>query len=206
MSDNNLTTFYIVRHGQTDWNAKKLVQGHTDIPLNATGEKQAKEAAEKLRHIKFDQAFSSDLMRAKRTAEIITLEHQLEVATTKALRERTFGALEGKPRSVFFAYRDLLNALTHEERQHKKANEDFESDHEVTTRVITFLRETAVANPGKKILVGTHGGVIIMILLHLGYFDYKTIDQYRFGNLSYIKLTTDGVDFFIDELSGIEKK
>ena len=205
MPNQKLTTFYIVRHGQTDWNAQKIIQGQLDIPLNETGEKQAKEVAEKFKNIKFDLVFSSDLLRAKRTAEIITLEHKLAVETTNVLRERAFGEMEGKSSKVFFAYRDLLNALTHEERQHKKPYENFESDHELTTRVITFLRETAITHQGKNILVATHGGILRMILLHLGHFDYKTIEKYMFDNLSYIKLTSDGVDFFVEETSGIIK-
>jgi broad specificity phosphatase PhoE len=205
MPNQNLTTFYIVRHGQTDWNAKKIIQGQIDIPLNETGESQAKEVAKTFKDITFDLVISSDLLRAKRTAEILTLEHNLAIETTKELRERAFGEMEGKPSNVFFAYRDLLEALSHEERHHKKPYENFESDHEVTTRTITFLRETAVANPEKTILVATHGGILRMILLHLGYFDYKLIENYHFDNLSYIKLESDGVDFFVKELSGIEK-
>lgn len=205
MPKQNLTTFYIVRHGQTDWNAKKIIQGQLDIPLNEIGEKQAQKVAEKFKDIKFDLAISSDLMRAKRTAELITLEHKLAIETTNKLRERTFGEFEGKPSTVFFTYIDKLNELEHKERLHNKPYETFESDNEVTTRTITFLRETAVANPGKTVLVTTHGGVQRMILLHLGHFDYKTIEAYHFDNLSYIKLTSDGVDFFVEELSGIEK-
>jgi broad specificity phosphatase PhoE len=205
MAKQQLTTFYIVRHGETEFNAKRRIQGHLDIPLNETGEKQAQKIAKQLKMIKFDFAFSSDLMRAKRTAEILTLEHTLAIETTKKLRERAFGEMEGKPSSVFFAYMDLLQALTDEERFKKKAHKDFESDEELTMRIITFLRETAVANPGKTILVTTHGGVQRVILLHLGYFTYKTIERYNFGNLSYLKLRSDGVDFYVDEINGIEK-
>lgn len=198
-----LATFYIVRHGQTDWNAKKIIQGQIDIPLNKTGESQAQEVANKLKNIKFDLAFSSDLLRAKRTAEIIALESKLAVETTKALRERAFGEFEGKRSQVFFTYKKLLEELSHEERIKKKSTDDFESDEEVTVRVITFLRETAIANPGKNILVGTHGGILRMILLHLGYFNYEALDKRLFTNGAYIKLTSDGVDFFVEETSGI---
>src|SRR5574340_48950 len=89
-------TLYIVRHGQTEWNVKKLMQGHTDIPLNKEGETQAREMAKKLRRIHFAAAYSSDLLRAKQTAELITLEKKIVVKTTKALRERFYGRLEGK--------------------------------------------------------------------------------------------------------------
>lgn len=205
MPSPNLTTFYIVRHGQTDWNAKRVIQGHTDIPLNETGAKQAKAVAQKLKDITFDLAISSDLVRAKKTAEIIALESKLIIEATDKLRERTYGIFEGKPSEIFSDYLEKLREMSREDRQTFKPDESFESDNEVSTRTMTFLRETAVTNPGKTILVATHGGVMRMILLHLGHFDYQSIDNYRFENTSYFKLTSDGVDFFVEELSGITK-
>ena len=67
-------TIYFARHGETSWNVKKMIQGIKDIPLNKKGEEQAMMIGEKLKNIKFDAVFSSDLIRAKRTAEIILLE------------------------------------------------------------------------------------------------------------------------------------
>ena len=90
---NNLTTIYIVRHGETNQNVKRIIEGHGDTPLNENGEMQAKLISEKLRHVQFDLAFSSDLLRAKRTAEIIALEHNLLVETTRLLRERYYGGV-----------------------------------------------------------------------------------------------------------------
>src|SRR5689334_14138742 len=93
---NNMTTFYLIRHGETDWNNQHLLQGQIDIPLNAKGEEQAQELAQVLKDINFDLAFSSDLIRAKRTTEIVALEKQLMIETTKTLRERAFGEFEGQ--------------------------------------------------------------------------------------------------------------
>ena len=62
---------YLVRHGETDWNQAGLLQGQTDIALNAQGLEQAHEAAERLKEVPFEIAFCSPLIRAKRTAEII---------------------------------------------------------------------------------------------------------------------------------------
>ncbi len=204
MNNAQLTTFYIVRHGETDWNKKKLLQGHTDTPLNETGELQAQEVAKTLKHIAFDFAFSSDLMRAKRTVEIITLEQKLAVATTERLRERHFGDLEGKSTKDFFAILRSLEGLAHTVRSKYKLSAHIESDEEAATRVITFLRETAVASPGKTILVGTHGGVMRTVLLHLGHLSYEDSDTHIIKNGAYIKLESDGVDFFVKEVSGIE--
>jgi len=85
------------RGSPTDWNVKGLLQGQSDIPLNTEGEKQAVEAAKKhFKKIKFAAIFSSDLVRAKRTAQIIALEKKMAVETSALLRERDFGPFEGK--------------------------------------------------------------------------------------------------------------
>lgn len=87
----NYCTFYIVRHGETEWNVKGLVQGHTDIPLTKKGKRQARQLAKKLSRINFNAVFSSDLLRAKQTAQLIALEKKIAVKTTQALREETDG-------------------------------------------------------------------------------------------------------------------
>lgn len=203
MSTQQLTTFYLIRHGQTDWNNKHLLQGSTDIPLNMKGEQQARELAQLLKDVTFDLAFSSDLLRTKRTAEIVVLEKNLYVETTKLLRERNFGKLEGQPVTTLIAYLKLLHSLNHEERAKHRIAENIENDEEVTTRLITFLRETAITHPGKNVLAVTHSGILRMILLHTGYHTYKESDAMYLANGSYIKLESDGVDIFIREVSGM---
>ncbi|MGI8419365.1 MAG: histidine phosphatase family protein [Candidatus Levyibacteriota bacterium] len=200
---NNVTTFYIVRHGETDWNIEKKIQGQTDIPLNKSGEIQASEIAKKFKNIKFDLAFSSDLLRAKRTADIILLEKKLLVETTTTLRERKFGAIEGKPSKIFFEYLEELKAKSHAERLNHRLREDFENDEEIASRVITFLRETAIANPGKIVLITTHGGVFHTILVHLGFMSYEESDKLKIKNTAYLKLLSDGIEFWLKEQEGI---
>jgi len=206
MTEKKLTTFYIVRHGETDWNNKKVVQGHTDIPLNKTGQNQAKEIAKKFKDIKFDLAFSSDLLRTKHTAEIILLERKLVVETTKVLRERYFGSLEGKHVSVLHSHMQLLRQLNKEARVKHKIAGEVESDDEFSSRILTFLRETAVSYPGKTIFVSAHGGTIRQLLIHLGELTYEQSDIITVINTGYIKLETDGVDFFVKEKAGIKKR
>jgi len=203
---NKPTTFYVVRHGETDWNVKRQIQGHTDIPLNANGEMQAKEMGKLFGDTHFDLAISSDLLRAKRTAEIIALEKKLAVATTERLRERSFGTLEGKPSSIFQTYHDLLKELTYEERFKHRFEEGVESDEQVVDRLVPFLKETAVAAPGKTVLVVAHGGILRVLLTHLGFFSYPEADESHVNNAAYIKLTSDGTDFSIIETKGIEKR
>lgn len=86
---------YLVRHGETDWNQAGLLQGQTDIALNAQGLEQAREAAERLKEVPFEIAFCSPLIRAKRTAETIVGERKITLTTDERLRELNFGPWEG---------------------------------------------------------------------------------------------------------------
>jgi broad specificity phosphatase PhoE len=196
-------TLYIVRHGETDWNAQGLVQGHTDRPLNETGKKQAQELGNTLKDVHFEAAFSSDLLRAKQTAEIIALEHKLAVEATKVLREQYFGKLEGMHflefRKLFREYDDLSTV----ERVRLRV-EDMETAEEAVSRLITFLREISIGYAGKNVLVVCHGGLMRHLIIHLGLATYKTLVGGGVKNLATVILESDGVDFFVKKLSGVE--
>lgn len=86
---------YLVRHGETDWNQAGLLQGQTDIALNAQGLEQAREAAERLKEVPFEIAFCSPLIRAKCTAETIIGDRKITLTTDERLRELNFGPWEG---------------------------------------------------------------------------------------------------------------
>ena len=86
---------YLVRHGETDWNQAGLLQGQTDIALNAQGLEQAREAAERLKEVPFEIAFCSPLIRAKRTAETIIGDRKITITADERLRELNFGPWEG---------------------------------------------------------------------------------------------------------------
>lgn len=86
---------YLVRHGETAWNQSGLLQGQTDIDLNAQGFAQAEEAAERLREVPFEIAFCSPLIRARHTAETIVGNRNITLTTDERLRELNFGPWEG---------------------------------------------------------------------------------------------------------------
>ena len=84
-----------IRHGETDWNVIKRIQGQTDIPLNETGRAQAMAMAFNAAHHHFNAIYSSDLARAHATANMIAERLGLEVRTTPQLRERHYGIFQG---------------------------------------------------------------------------------------------------------------
>jgi 2,3-bisphosphoglycerate-dependent phosphoglycerate mutase len=202
-------TIYVIRHGETEWNIAQKMQGQHDSPLTPAGIEQAKQRAKTLAHINFAEIFSSDLLRAKRTAEIIALEHQITVKTSQLIRERNFGKYEGIEIS---AYRKALQGLlqksetlSEKEQFALKLDDDIESDEEISTRMIQFLREVAVAYPGKTIGIVCHGGIMRATLIHLGYGTFKELQHGAIENVGYYVLEADGVDFFIKSTDGISK-
>ena len=89
------TRFIVFRHGETDWNARRLLQGSSDIPLNENGRKQAAAGMNAVENIDFDLAFSSDYIRAVETAKIVLSEKNISVQADARLREWDFGDWEG---------------------------------------------------------------------------------------------------------------
>ncbi len=208
-SSDQFTTFYIVRHGETEWNVARIIQGQMESKLTEKGIGQAKDTAERLKSVEFDAIFSSDLTRAKRTAEIIKLDRKLEILTKKSLRERAFGHFEGRIGEEF--HKETQNLLQQykllpEEKQRTfKFYESYESDDQIISRFIVFLREVAVAYLGKTILVVTHGGIIRTFLGHIGFAKMEELREGTFKNAGFIKVKSDGVNFFLEEIEGYKK-
>jgi broad specificity phosphatase PhoE len=212
MMKNKLTTFYIVRHGESVGNTTKAsnhVFGKGSV-LTEKGKDQARTLGSYLNNITFDEVFSSDLLRAQQTAEIIALEKNIAVKTTERLRERTLAPYFKKnpEKTREDVEKDLQKAfdnLTDAEKMAYKFDEDIESAQEATTRFITFLREIAVAYEGKTILIVCHGNLMRTLLAHLGWATYDELPQNTIKNSGFIVLESDGADMFIKQVQGATK-
>ena len=102
---------YLIRHGLTEWNAAHRYQGQTDVPLSAVGRAQAERLAERLRDLPLNAVWSSDLSRARETAQRLAAERALTVRQDPRLRELSLGALEGLTRDeVAVRYPAFLEA------------------------------------------------------------------------------------------------
>ncbi|MBC7517478.1 MAG: histidine phosphatase family protein [Microbacteriaceae bacterium] len=149
-----MTQLYLVRHGETDWNVQRRIQGSTDIPLNDNGRRQAKRTARLLAAGQWDAVFTSPLSRAHETATIITGELQLPAPQLlPAVVERRYGDAEGLdfydvearfPDGVHVPGRELPAA--------------------VVQRALPALTDLARQRPAQRIIVVTHGGVIRALL------------------------------------------
>jgi broad specificity phosphatase PhoE len=90
---------YLIRHGETEWNQQSRLQGHTDVRLSEEGLRQSELVAERFRGTPADAVYSSDLLRAMQTAEIVGRAVGLEVIPRAELREANFGSWEGRTRA-----------------------------------------------------------------------------------------------------------
>lgn len=200
-------TIYLVRHGQSETNLQDIYG--LDANLTENGKKQIKQLATRLRHIHFEAIISSTMLRAKQSAEIIALEHNLTVKTYEALKERCYGVLEGKKGYLIQEeLKDLFrkrSKLAYEERIKFKFSKNYESDEEVMSRFITSLRELSLVYVGQTILIVSHVTSMKNLLFHLGYASHNELEGQSIDNSGYIKLKSDGVDFFIEEVVGKKK-
>lgn len=149
----------IVRHGETEENITKTVQGHRHGKLTETGTIQAKKLALRLKDEKIDAIYSSDLGRCKQTAAEILRFHNVPVRYTDELRERNLGVFEGR-------HRDVLHGAVEKSglpRAHFKP-EGGESFLDLKARVQIFLDRLIGLYKGKTVLLVTHGGVVKMLL------------------------------------------
>ncbi|WP_394771507.1 histidine phosphatase family protein [Lacisediminihabitans sp.] len=149
-----MTSLYLVRHGETDWNLDRRIQGSTDIPLNDTGRAQAARTGRLLASRRWDAIVSSPLSRALETGRIIAREVGLDTVTTMdAIVERHYGAAEG------LADHELSRLFPGDTPVPGR-----ETREQVAGRVIPALVALAENHPGGNIVVTTHGGVIRTVL------------------------------------------
>lgn len=153
------TRIVAIRHGETDWNVGARIQGHTDIALNDTGRWQARQVARSLVDEPFAAVYSSDLTRAAATAAALAEAIGLPVRTHTGLRERAFGAFEG--RSFAEIERDWPEqAMRWRQRDPRFGPEGGEALADFFERCVGTVLALADRHPGEQIAIVSHGGVL----------------------------------------------
>ncbi len=155
---------YIMRHGRTDWNNLRKLQGKTDIPLNEEGRQMAREASVKCREIHLDVCYCSPLSRARETAQIVLENREVPIIPDERLEEMGFGIYEGvanagrqpdSPMRVFF-----------QQPENYIPGEGGETFEELFARTGAFLREMVYPkmDEGQDILIVGHGAMNASII------------------------------------------
>ena len=151
---------YLIRHGKTDWNDRHKLQGRTDVPLNAEGRRMAEAAREEYRDVPFDVCFSSPLVRARETAEILLRGRNIPILVDSRLEEMGFGSYEGLENS--FLIPDCpINVLFHAPEKYTDPPGGAESLDALFERTGAFLRERVdpLLAENRNVLVVGHGAM-----------------------------------------------
>ncbi|WP_314090650.1 histidine phosphatase family protein [Gemella haemolysans] len=183
----------LVRHGETNYNKNRLIQGHSDIELNETGRNQATSAGDKLSGHNIDYAFSSPLKRAVETARLMldnsnnSQNISKEITTDERLIEKFFGDFEG---STFDEYFSALES--------KQGLESVEKDEDVYERASSFFNEKYLNHKDDTILVVCHGALIRVFLRTLGLYPESNM---LINNTALNVVHYDGQEFILEKFN-----
>lgn len=190
------TQVIFIRHGETDWNRIKRIQGHIDIPLAETGLEQAERLAERLVReardgLRLDAIYSSDLQRARQTARPAATALGLEPRLVEGLRERAYGVFQGHD-SDEIAQRFPDDYAHWQTRDPGFAPAGGESVRAFYHRIVHAVSAIVSAHPGGRIACVTHGGVLDCVYRHAHGLALDTPRSYALLNTSINTVEFDG--------------
>lgn len=197
------TRFGLIRHAQTVWNRGKKIQGHSDSPLTADGEKQASNWGQILSQFSWDRILASDAGRALATAGIINAFLNIPLTLDSRLKEQNWGQWEGKTvRQIESEAQPVLDEQVH-------AGWDFcppggESRLSVMKRSQQALQEAAERFPGQNLLVVTHEGVAKSLIYHLCGRKFLPGEPAILKSYQLHRLVYDSCGLRIEEINALE--
>ena len=161
-----MSRWFLVRHGQTDWNARGLLQGHTDIPLNEVGRDQAKRLGDRLTSVHLEAAYSSDLLRCSQTADLVLGDRKVTVSYSQSLREQAYGRWEGMSFSAIQESDPEMYAAMVEDYASftPPGGEDFRA---VEARSQGLAAEMMGRHPAGDLLIVGHGAALRTLVTHI---------------------------------------
>jgi probable phosphoglycerate mutase len=160
-----MTRLCLVRHGETDWNAGKRIQGHLDIPLSVMGHAQARAAGNALKDEGFAAIYSSDLTRARQTAEATAHLARIPLQLDPGFRERHYGIFQGLTYTEWEARHPDAYAR-HKARDPRFAPDGGEGLQAFAARLVRTFTAIVRRHAGESVAIFTHGGVLDIVYRH----------------------------------------
>ncbi len=190
------TRIFALRHGQTAWNAEQRIQGQLDIALDETGVRQAAQLAQALAREGLRAIYSSDLLRARATAEPLAAASGLRVQTDTALRERAFGRFEGE------TFAEIERRWPDEAARWRRRELDFgpgggEDLVSFSARSLSALTRLADRHAGEAIAIVAHGGVLDCLYRAATGIDLAAPRTWQLGNARINRLLYTGEGFVV---------
>lgn len=181
------TRLIIVRHGETAWNVDTRIQGHLDIPLNATGLWQARRLGDALAGEAISAIYTSDLLRARKTAQAVADATGAALVDESGLRERAFGSFQGR------TFAEIEAEHPEQARRWRQRDPDYapdggESLRVLRERVIDTTHRLAARHPGELVLLVTHGGVLDVLYRAATRQDIQAPRTWQLGNAAINRL------------------
>jgi len=186
-----MTSLYLIRHGQTDWNIERRWQGQSDVPLNATGRQQAARLATELVTVNFSAIYSSDLSRAYETALALSRLNRLPIQREPRLREIHQGEWQGL-REIDIQAR-YGNAFQERKQQPLHiAPPGGETVAQVRDRVVSAVNDICIMHPDERVALVSHGFALALIQVHFSQMPIETAWQIILANAEWRELEIDG--------------
>lgn len=184
------THIILLRHGETDWNAQRRIQGQTDTALNAQGLAQARALVMSTQGLQIDALYSSDLARARDSASYLADARGLIVVALPQLRERHLGMLQGYT-GVEAQARWPEDYARYRQRDGEQTLGDGESLLQLRHRVLEVCEELIARHAGEHIALVTHAGVIDVLYRHALGKPLESVRDFEIGNASVHRLVCD---------------
>lgn len=193
--------FLFVRHGETDWNVKKKIQGSTDIPLNENGIRQAQELAKELveQNVKAARIYTSPQVRAAKTAEIIGQALQVECFVEDGLREMDLGLWEGRNWDEIQREDKATFLYWNAHRRYTRTPQG-ESYNDVLGRTLEALADI-MRREAEDVVVVSHSAVIMALLCYLAGAPFEEeimIARYKLNNVEIAEVESEKIQLAIE--------
>ncbi len=185
-----MTTFLLVRHGETEWNRLGRIQGHSDSPLTGEGVAQARAIGERLAGEAIDSLIASDAGRAMHTATLIAARTGLPIEPDSRLRERCYGVAEGLHYAEIGQQYPLLSPGAREANPHYAAP-GAESIVQFHERIVAAISDLQARYAGKRALIVTHGGVLAVVYRWLNGLPVTSGHSIEIPNVAYNRIHFD---------------
>ena len=157
------TEIILIRHGETEWNSQKRMQGHSNSDLSEVGRGQIQALGELMKNVSFDHIYSSDSLRARQTAEAITQYSGHTLQFDQRIREKNLGVFEGLTSTEAKERHPEIYRLFKTAGANYVIDEG-ESTQQLLERALEFIEEIRLRHPQERVVMVTHGGVVRVLM------------------------------------------
>ena len=195
------TEIILIRHGETEWNSQKRMQGHSNSDLSSVGQAQIQALGQWMKNVPFDHIYSSDSLRAKQTAEAITQFSGHELQFDQRLREKNLGVFEGltseeareRHPEVFRLFKTAGS---------KYVIDEGESTQQLQDRALEIVNEIRIKHPEERVLLVTHGGFIRVVMKHSLGLSLETPTRFLIRNTGVFRLEWED-KWLVSQMGGV---